>query len=591
MSQKPINNVEQIPEEQGVPQYPVSPIGYVLLTDKISTEKGIYKALSAKDNVVYKGRDAGKYPTLYFVNQTISPDGRWAFRLWANDRTLADQDTWNFDIDYLEGIITAPQYVRTYIVQRATYTPLAKFSKLTPESSEVLIKEKMDSLPEEHPLALRYVKVSRIYVALPGPWSPDQAIDPDGFVVNINKRLNSNAAIVPGETVDETGLWTVTEQEGGDAIVGTEVRKSRMIPGNAMTTTKVDEDGVASTVARRLKLSSSIVTHETLIGGVWTKIYAEDPPVFRGFALRCGDLVSWEITEARVIPGNTITEIITDEQTKISVTTNKILVPSTQAIAANAGYQSGWYVEFKPVPGSALVCLKLSSQANSTTLPDAEVWYGTRTLSLPDTLLAVTPVYDETRNGGDGEGQGAGTVYATATASLHASGDFIITRTHGFQGEAVARFTRTYSSTPPTTQVTILKIFPSSGTAMMIGKGQSTNASGSSNSEGGWSKEFSAGSTLENRVSYIGPVLTAGINSDETTTSTTESHQGNAGTIIPGPGISVSADAAASARAIINIPASTPTSLNSGDWIVKEVIPTKMRFGVWETIVVEVLIP
>ena len=123
------------PLEVGVPQYPTPQIpdfgtlsGHIVLVEKVSAEKGNYNpqqpAITDTNPVIYAGRDAKKWPSpMYLVHIKPDESGEFVFRYWANDRTLASQDPWNYGITYEEGDPIYPTYTREYIVPRSQYTP------------------------------------------------------------------------------------------------------------------------------------------------------------------------------------------------------------------------------------------------------------------------------------------------------------------------------------------------------------------------------------------------------------------------------------------------------------------------------------
>lgn len=140
---------------------------------------------------------------------------------------------------------------------------------------------------------------------VPGNPMPEQKIDPDGGVVSIIKTLKESASITPIETLIG-GVWSETLKEPVSQLVAHEIVKSRTVPGGTMTISKIEPDGQTATIRRTLKDQTTITTGETLGSGIWTRITKEDPPVFRGFELRSGNLIAWEIVETRAIPGTPI---------------------------------------------------------------------------------------------------------------------------------------------------------------------------------------------------------------------------------------------------------------------------------------------
>ena len=119
--------------EIGVPSYPTPQIpdfitqsGHIVLVEKVSSEKGSYNpqqpAITEANAPIYTGRDANKWPSpLYLVHIKPDESGEFVFRYWANDRTLASQDPWNYGITYDGGDPNYPAYTREYIVPRDQY--------------------------------------------------------------------------------------------------------------------------------------------------------------------------------------------------------------------------------------------------------------------------------------------------------------------------------------------------------------------------------------------------------------------------------------------------------------------------------------
>ena len=164
--------------EVGVPQYPTPSVpdfynktGHVVLLEKISTKKGNYEPLPLDGSVVYSGKDAGKWPDpLYLVFQQVSKDGEFAYRFWANDRSYASQDPWNYNIQYSEDNPNYPVYTRTYVIRREQYEPF-DIGTVDPifGGTAVVTKQEMKELPDEDPMHSLHVMVNVVYESVPGP--------------------------------------------------------------------------------------------------------------------------------------------------------------------------------------------------------------------------------------------------------------------------------------------------------------------------------------------------------------------------------------------------------------------------------------
>lgn len=194
-------------------------------------------------------------------------------------------------------------------------------------SSAVLIGQKKQEFPEDSPLRNEYIRIIRIYQTLPGPTINTTRLDEDGAVVNIATTQKIAATIVSGETLIAESWRKVTKQQSDNVYVGNEVVETRVIPGNAMLSTRIDDDGIVVSIHTTLKDVTEITEGETLIGGVWTKTTSK----------AVSALVSQEITETRVIPGNPMPTTRVDDDGKVVtiITTLKdqTLVTSGETLA------------------------------------------------------------------------------------------------------------------------------------------------------------------------------------------------------------------------------------------------------------------
>jgi hypothetical protein len=162
-----------------VPDY-YTKSGHIILVVKESIEKGNYNPKPLDGSVTYTGRDANIWPsTLYLVYQQPTPDGEYVFSTYANDRTLASQDPWNYGIDYSLDDPSKPIYTRQYIVPRSQYVAVAR-GTADPVfgGTAVIAKQIMRELGDDNPLRSRYVVVQRSYETLPGPILAAKSYDP-----------------------------------------------------------------------------------------------------------------------------------------------------------------------------------------------------------------------------------------------------------------------------------------------------------------------------------------------------------------------------------------------------------------------------
>lgn len=152
---------------------------------------------------------------------------------------------------------------------------------------------------------------------VPGNSVPSSRVDEDGVLVSISTILKDQTAIADGETL-VGGSWKRTFKKPRADLIAYEVIEVRTVPGNPIASTKLDEDGKTIDTARTLKATSSITTSELISAGVWTKTTKRE----------ISNLVSWEIVEARPVPGNIIPSAKVD-QDHVLGTVTKTLKDST----------------------------------------------------------------------------------------------------------------------------------------------------------------------------------------------------------------------------------------------------------------------
>ena len=191
------------PLEVGVAQYPTPNVpdfytkdGHIVLVEKVSAEKGAYNPQPLDGSVVYNKRDAVKWPsTLYLVYQQPSEDGKYVLNFWANDRTLASQDPWNFGLDYSSNNPAFPIVTRTYIVPRSQYATVALGSVDPVFGGARIVSQKKEELPDGNPLRSRYVVVQRVYETIPSPALTGKVMQEFGIADQAKQIVASGTAI------------------------------------------------------------------------------------------------------------------------------------------------------------------------------------------------------------------------------------------------------------------------------------------------------------------------------------------------------------------------------------------------------------
>jgi hypothetical protein len=271
--------------ETGVPHYPTPKVpdfytrdGHILLVEKISTDKGSYNPLPLDGSVTYSGKDARKWPSeLYLVAERPTADGLFCYRFWANDRTMASQDPWNYGVSYSDNDPEYPVYSRQYIVPRDQYTPIAK-GAIDPVfgGTAIVSQQQMQELDDENPLRSRYVQMVVQYESIPGPVVTGKQINQRGDVETVQVQT-----VAAGTDPDPDGYLTISSSiKPVDSIKSkrekTSVDKYSDLSGNSFQM----GGGVGAAGGAEKKVTSQIVNPSTYITPtptVSTLSYEEKP--------------------------------------------------------------------------------------------------------------------------------------------------------------------------------------------------------------------------------------------------------------------------------------------------------------------------
>jgi len=168
----------------------------------------------------------------------------------------------------------------------------------------VLTAQKKEELPDADPLQHELVKVTRVYETLPGPWIYTTRIDKDGMFVTSRTRRQISDFITDSDEI-LNGEWIQTWHKETDDFVAEETVESRPIPGNPIIDTKVDQDGKILTTTKTLVDTTTAISSETLLAGIWVKNSiqeVDDSTLIK--VHQASNKVSWQMSEARAIPGN-----------------------------------------------------------------------------------------------------------------------------------------------------------------------------------------------------------------------------------------------------------------------------------------------
>lgn len=152
-----------------VVSYPTPSTGDLLVVQDVDTRLPGYAPAQYGDF----HPDYNTYPGLKLVYQAPldnQANYMWVRRVYATDRF--NQEAYNFAIKYSGEDPSKPIFVRTYVLPRDTYAPLAKGSSDPVYESALLVEEAVERLKDDQTdgqLDSIFVKVTRVYETLPGP--------------------------------------------------------------------------------------------------------------------------------------------------------------------------------------------------------------------------------------------------------------------------------------------------------------------------------------------------------------------------------------------------------------------------------------
>ncbi len=204
-------------------------------------------------------------------------------------------------------------------------------------------------------------------------------IDSDGVVVQIDSTLAEATSITEGELLLGGAIWQVTNSQAVSDLVSHEIIERRVIPGNPVISSRLDDDGFEVAIVRTLRELLTIVTQETLNGTNWVRTTI-DSISLRLHSDELSDLVAWEVIEARHIPGVAVLSTRLDEDgvrvniDKTRKETSTIVIPD-EAIIGNQWVRKHIeaitelvafeVVEIRDIPGNPMVSVKIDRDGNT----------------------------------------------------------------------------------------------------------------------------------------------------------------------------------------------------------------------------------
>lgn len=518
----PIEKSHIPPERKPVSEYPTPTPSVVIFTELVNRTDPAYQQNAPmmrgqlySDIVGASMLVIAQYPTLYFLRERkFGTSDQLVLWDWAT--VPQAEDAYNAEVTYVSNAVPYPAFTRVYTIRRDVYdasTALAIGSTLTGiigvritqggggytsahgvidgtdvdiqfvvsegviisgvilnegtgvTSSDTirimgdgegcvavpivqsttcyLTSQKKQELGDD-PLKNEFVRVIRVYETLPGPFIATTKLNDAGDTITVNTRRNIAANIVTQETL-VGGVWTKVTKKGDDNFVAEENVETQPIPGNYVYSSRFRSDGSVIGIAKRLQKKTDITPGGNISGGLLSLTRIGE----------VSDLVSEEIVEVSFVPGPDVHGQHIDDVYGLVVNITKTIVKDNVFQSPNPAVD-GTYYEVKP--HDEWQSIQIASKLDLDSLPADVTWHGGQYHSFPPEL--ITGIWNPVSNP-------YGAVIQWAEASCGCVDQFravLQTNFNKYSGVVKARYTEQFYFGVPPDDVTITQFFPESHT-------------------------------------------------------------------------------------------------------------------------------
>lgn len=151
-----------------------------------------------------------------FVLAKIVPDPATGLHDWYFLNERLNQDAYNYAVSFPYETKDFPQYVRTYVYLRESYTDVEDLSA-DPVKEDLTLIERKQIRSEDPIIDSLFVVVQRVYEILPGPWIKSFKIhEHSGDVWEIQKRKNKITEVTTSSTITEDTIPKLVVVERDD---------------------------------------------------------------------------------------------------------------------------------------------------------------------------------------------------------------------------------------------------------------------------------------------------------------------------------------------------------------------------------------
>lgn len=255
---------------------------------------------------------------------------------------------------------------------------------LQPQTA-ILLDQKKQEFPDDHPLRNEYVRVVRRYETLPGPVLTGTQIASDGKVIEGDTQKVAAGSVTSGEAASSPGSWTqTTEKPTDNAAVQLKAQQIRPVPGNTIPETSIREAGDVLTTDSTLDAVGNIASGESIVGSALLQKTRKPEPG--------SNVVANQIEGSTTLPGHTQTANVIESAGNVAAVTNKLIDATTKAVGESITGGAFLQKSFTPKPDSALAGQQLQKSLTvpGNTQTSVELGQAANPVAVAATLIDAT---------------------------------------------------------------------------------------------------------------------------------------------------------------------------------------------------------
>ncbi len=284
---------------------------------------------------------------------------------WVESRDIPGQEIDVISYPYGEN---GRRVTASTLVKRSTYTRTANGTANTNFPSALLVDEKLESVQDSKLVTRKVGTYDEIPVAsdqqglgyfVEYPYDGDPAFPRLTWrfqILRLSATTVADLSACPISGFTSLKLVDQKTEEADELIEVKVVRVYEKLPGKPIPKTDLDKDGIEIDTVKTKKDESTIVTTESVIGGVWTRTVKE--PIGGG--------VAWEVVTARTVKptgaANTVTSYSVDGEHEVE--TKQDITKETGSITPSATESGGTITTVEADAVTDLVAHQITTTVN-----------------------------------------------------------------------------------------------------------------------------------------------------------------------------------------------------------------------------------